>query len=169
MRLGFTPQNHVCLNGKKYTVDLSFRKVMRTMALLKDSGISEKVRVGMGVKILLSPPSHTRARLLAHPQKLALLNKIFELLGTDSKSKQNTKPVISLEKDGALIYGAFLQTYGINLNKGNLDWREFCVLLSCIPENTALFSVMQARTGETFESMNDGLEALLNKLIGGEC
>jgi len=99
-----------------------------------------------------------------------LLNKIFELIvaSGDSKNKQKTKSVISLEDDGALIFGAFRQTYGIDLNKSNIDWREFCVLLFCVPENTAFFNVIQARTGETSTSMSDGLETLFNKLIGGE-
>jgi len=75
--------------------------------------------------------------------------------------------LLSLEKDGALIYGAFLQTYGINLQKDELDWREFCTLLSCVPENTALFCVMKNRLTETSERLEDGLEALFEKLNGG--
>jgi len=53
MKLGFSLDKYVYLNGKKYKVDVRFRNVMRAMALLKDSGISERARVGMGVKLLL--------------------------------------------------------------------------------------------------------------------
>jgi hypothetical protein len=169
MRLGFSPEQQVSLDGKLFRVDVSFRSVMRVSALLKDSGISERVRVGTGLKLLLSPLSHTRSRFLTYPQKLALLNKIFELLAppVNSKTRQNTRPVISLEADGALIYGAFLQTYGIDLQYDGLDWREFCVLFSCLPESTALFSVMKSRLTDPSEDIHDGLETLFDKLIRG--
>jgi hypothetical protein len=53
MRLGFSLPRHVFLNGKKYRADLSFQKVMRVTALLRDSGISQRARVSAGVRGLL--------------------------------------------------------------------------------------------------------------------
>jgi hypothetical protein len=53
MKPGFTLQNHVILNGKKYRIDVSFQNVMRATALLRDNGISERVRVSMGLRGLL--------------------------------------------------------------------------------------------------------------------
>jgi len=52
MKLGFSQQKYVYLNGKNYKIDVSFRNVMRATALLKDNGISERMRVSMGVKLL---------------------------------------------------------------------------------------------------------------------
>jgi hypothetical protein len=117
----------------------------------------------------LSPLSHTRVLFLPHQKKLTLLNKIFELLvpPANSETRQKTKTALSLEADGALIYSAFLQTYGIDLQKDEIDWREFNILLSCIPENTALFYVMKSRLAEPSESLNIGLETLFNKLTKG--
>jgi hypothetical protein len=117
--------------------------------------------------LLLTPTSHIRARFLPHALKIALLNSIFELIAPLVNSKkQAEKSVLSLENDGVLIYSAFMQTYAIDLQKDKLDWREFCALLSCIPENTALFCVMKSRLSETYESLNDGLEMLFNQLGG---
>jgi hypothetical protein len=165
MKLGFMLREYVEFNGRNYRVNVGFRRVMRAAALLRDNGISERVRVSVGLKLLLSPTSHTRSRFLPHAAKLALVNKIFELITPrDSAEKQSKKSVISLEKDGELIYGAFLQTYAIDLQKDELDWRKFCALLSCIPENTALFCVMKSRLAETSESLNDGLETLFKEL-----
>ncbi|MCL2698545.1 MAG: bacteriophage Gp15 family protein [Oscillospiraceae bacterium] len=141
--------------------------MMKVTALLRDSGISEEARVSAGVRGFSSPLSHTRSKHLSNTDKIALLNKIFELLvpSANSEAKQKTKLIFSLEKDGALIYSAFLQTYGIDLQKDKIDWREFNVLLSCIPENTALFCVMKSRLAEPFENIDDGLETLFEKLI----
>jgi len=102
---------------------------------------------------------------------LSLLSAIFDLLQSSSATGGEVCPAssyLSLEDDGALIYAAFLQTYGINLHKDRLDWREFCVLLSCIPENTALVSVMKSRANGycKSENINAGLEILFNKLEG---
>jgi hypothetical protein len=118
--------------------------------------------------LLLSPLSHTRSRFLTHPQKFALLNKVFEHFNppVNSKEKADAKPVISFEKDSVLIYGAFMQTYAIDLQKDEIDWHKFCALLSCIPENTALYCVMKSRLSDMSESLNDGLETLFNKLRG---
>jgi hypothetical protein len=171
MKPGFLPQKYVIFNRKKYKLNLSFQRVMRATMLLRDSAISERARVSTGVRILSTPLSHTRSRFLPHAAKIALLDSIFTLLESAENSNKNgcvkKKNLLSLEKDGALIYGAFMQTYGIDLQKEEIDWREFCALLSSVPENTALFYVMKNRLSESSESLNDGLETLYNKLIGG--
>ncbi|MDR2558759.1 MAG: bacteriophage Gp15 family protein [Oscillospiraceae bacterium] len=170
MKLGFSLKKYVALRGKKYYLDVGFRNVMRAAALLKDSGISERMRVSAGLKLLLTHTSHTRSLFLPCAAKFALLDGIFTLLesagNNNAPSPSARKNLLSLEDDGALIYGAFMQTYGIDLQKDDIDWREFYALLSCIPENTALFCVMKARLSMTSEDLNDGLETLFNQLIG---
>jgi hypothetical protein len=53
MKLGFSLPKHVFPDGKKYKVDVSFQRVMRVAALLRDNRISEEARVSAGVRGLL--------------------------------------------------------------------------------------------------------------------
>jgi hypothetical protein len=167
VKLGFSLENKISLGGKQYCLDVSFHNVMKATALLKDSDISERVRVSTVLRLLLTPVSHIRTRFFSFSQKTVLLKTLFDTLVTNSNTNKSSDSILSLENDGVLIYSAFMQVYGIDLYKDRLDWRSFCALLSCIPENTALFSVMRARQCETSESMNEGLETLFNKLTGG--
>ncbi|MCL2077394.1 MAG: bacteriophage Gp15 family protein [Oscillospiraceae bacterium] len=180
MRLGFSFEKHVSLTPLSevhffgaFKINADFRNVIRAVELLKDSSISERMRVNAALKLLLKPMAFRRARLLSFGGRTALLNRIFKVLNPDSGEKKETtgtKRVLSLIKDGGLIYGAFLQAYGLDLNKKGLDWRTFCSLLCCIPEGTALFNVMKNRTENTeiTQDIDDGLEILFNKLSGGE-
>jgi hypothetical protein len=114
--------------------------------------------------------SYTRVRFLSYGKKLALLNAIFEMLGGAGarSARRSGSSCLSLEKDSAPLYAAFLQAYGIDLQRDNLDWRAFCALLCNIPECTALHKIIRARMNEnqTTQSIGDGLEALFEKLGG---
>jgi hypothetical protein len=148
MKLGFTPQNFVIFKNKRFFVNADFKRVIKATALLREENISERARVKTALKLLLKSSSFCRSKLLNHSDKSSLLNAVFELLGTGAKSKSQGKKTLCLEKDGAFIYGAFLQAFGLDLQKDKLDWRVFRALLSCIPESTALFNVMKIRAAE---------------------
>jgi hypothetical protein len=57
-----------------------------------------------------------------------------------------------------------MQAYGIDLHRERIDWREFCALLSCVPESTALINVIKMRASGAAENMDGGLEKLFHQL-----
>jgi len=57
----------------------------------------------------------------------------------------NTGRVYSFEKDAALIYAAFQQTHGIDLQKANLHWWQFLALFQDLGADTAFCSLVNLR------------------------
>lgn len=82
-----------------------------------------------------APPSQGTFELIVH-----------ELFPPKKKHTDDTK-TMDFEQDAALIYAAFLQTYGIDLYavRNQMDWRIFVALLKGIPENTELSRTIKIR------------------------
>ena len=167
MNLGFPFEKYVYLHKKignagesrpRYRLNVSFGNVMRAARLLKDDTISVRARVNAALRLMLKLTAYRRTAFLVYTDKVKLLNSIFDLLGAGGireAALNDDKRPLSLETDGVLIYGAFLQIYGIDLHKNNIDWREFCVLLSCMPDNTVLMNIVRIRTMEMPENASE--------------
>ncbi|MCL2107765.1 MAG: bacteriophage Gp15 family protein [Oscillospiraceae bacterium] len=151
-RLGIQTQEPIPFNKNTYTANPTFKNVIKSSLLLKDPAISEAARINTALFLLLKRFSFYRANRLKQPEKIALLDKIFEALNPkgncEKASGERVLQVLSLEKDAGLIYGGFLQAYGINLHKDELQWSEFCALISALPEGTAIYNVMKIRAME---------------------
>lgn len=55
------------------------------------------------------------------------------------------------EQDAPLIYAAFLQVYGIDLNSAPLHWWKFIALFSALPEACRISKIMGYRTMDLSE------------------
>lgn len=139
-----------------FRFNATYKNVTEAAAVLKNTTIPEAARVNMTLFLLLERFSYFRACFLPMSERINLLKRIFDGLsgGSDENDKKstdgnsNSPRALSLEKDSGLIYGAFLQSFGIDLHNDELAWRDFCTLLSCIPESTVLFNIMKIRTME---------------------
>ena len=171
--LNFPRSPVITFKNKQYRVNTQFRDVFKSMQIIKNTGISEKTRLNIALKLLIKNVKFGFKFTLNHSEKITLLNKAFDVFHSSESNvnalpeNANAKKILSLEKDIALIYSAFLQSFHIDLYKNELDWREFIALLSCIPENTVLFHVIKARKENGHENTYDyknGLEQLFSKL-----
>ena len=84
---------------------------------------------------------------------------VHELFPPKKKHTDDTK-TMDFEQDAALIYAAFLQTYGIDLYavRNQMDWRIFVALLKGIPENTELSRTIKIRGMKVPERTKDNSE-----------
>ena len=120
-------------NGKTYELTPAYDNVLSMFADVK--GVPDnRVPEIMGYYLLKEPSSDT-----------GLLQAVSEVLFTKSKGKHEKS--MDFIQDGPLIYAAFMQTYGIDLQKerGRLHWWQFSALLQGLPANTRLVEVMQIR------------------------
>lgn len=80
------------------------------------------------------------------PVKPEIYELILHELFPQKKKTEETK-LFDFEQDAALIYSAFLQTYGIDLYavRNQMDWRIFIALLKGIPENTEFSRTIKIR------------------------
>ena len=120
-------------NGKTYELTPAYDNVLSMFADVK--GVPDnRVPEIMGYYLLKEPSSDT-----------GLLQAVSEVLFTKSKGKHEKS--MDFIQDGPLIYAAFMQAYGIDLQKerGRLHWWQFSALLQGLPANTRLVEVMQIR------------------------
>lgn len=77
--------------------------------------------------------------------------EIFELIVHElfpkKKKTSDDQKLFDFEQDAALIYAAFMQTYGIDLYavRNQMDWRIFIALFKGIPENTEFSRTIKIR------------------------
>lgn len=120
--------------GRLYRLTPSFDNVL---TMFKDiEGIPDhRVPEIMGHYLLQKPSSDA-----------GLLQAVTETLFP--KDGRKHKKSMDFIQDGQLIYAAFMQAYGIDLNdqRGKLHWWKFTALLRGLPSNTRFMEVVQIRT-----------------------
>lgn len=125
----------------------------RVLTLLTEVFPSEELTDAQKIYLTVTsvsdaPPSQGTFELIVH-----------ELFPPKKKHTDNTK-TMDFEQDAALIYAAFLQTYGIDLYavRNQMDWRIFVALLKGIPENTELSRTIKIRGMKVPERTKDNSE-----------
>ena len=120
--------------GRLYRLTPAFDNVL---TMFKDiEGIPDhRVPEIMGHYLLQKPSSDA-----------GLLQAVTEMLFPQDGRKH--KKSMDFIQDGQLIYAAFMQAYGIDLNdqRGKLHWWKFTALLRGLPSNTRFMEVVQIRT-----------------------
>lgn len=125
----------------------------RVLTLLSEVFPSEELSDAQKIYLTVTsvsdaPPTQEIFELIVH-----------ELFPPKKKHTDDTK-TMDFEQDAALIYAAFLQTYGIDLYavRNQMDWRIFVALLKGIPENTELSRTIKIRGMEVPERTKENSE-----------
>lgn len=125
----------------------------RVLTLLTEVFPSEELTDAQKIHLTVTsvsdaPPSQGTFELIVH-----------ELFPPKKKHTDDPK-TMDFEQDAALIYAAFLQTYGIDLYavRNQMDWRIFVALLKGIPENTELSRTIKIRGMKVPERTKDNSE-----------
>lgn len=123
--------------GKRYRLNLAFDRVLSAMDLLEEQTLFEedRVRAALGLLVRGKPPRSPE-----------LLKAIFDHF---PKSGEPGGPrVFDFGQDGALIYAAFWQAYGVDLQamRGKLHWFAFLALLEALPEDTRFSQIVDIRS-----------------------
>ena len=162
------------IGGAKINTD--FRLPLRFFKLQKSRSAEDAALWALSY-IFLEPP----AVLEDMPEILIY----YLTMGQDSEEEH--RKVVCFDEDSKLIYGAFRQIYGIDLNRENLHWWEFLILFEGLPGGTVLSDIIGIRTKEIptkgdrkyinelrrlkekyrLDSEDDGAEKAFNALWGG--
>jgi hypothetical protein len=125
----------------------------RVLTLLSEVFPSEELSDAQKIYLTVTsvsdaPPTQEIFELIVH-----------ELFPPKKKHTDDTK-TMDFEQDAALIYAAFMQTYGIDLYavRNQMDWRIFVALLKGIPENTELSRTIKIRGMKVPERTKDNSE-----------
>ena len=81
----------------------------------------------------------------------------------DSNSKSGAKSFDFIQ-DAEYIYSAFRQVYNINLRTETMHWWEFLALFKSLPEGTKLAQIIEIRTKDIPDKMNNKAKANLMRM-----
>ena len=146
-----------------YRVNTGAGNLLRVLSLLRDSELSEKLKVRYSLRMLLRPLSALRALLLPFSKKEKLLHVILDGLGAGGTAESASPAVISMYQDSGLIYTALLQSYGIDLMQTEVDFRLLPLLIAGVSDTTALHRVMEIRAAE-LPAVNSGNAEYVQRL-----
>lgn len=122
--------------GKKYRLRPAWPNVLAASDVLEDENLSDVEQTDCALDLLIEG---------WHPVDSGLLKAVFDVLIPDNE-KSDEPQTMDFEQDCELIFAAFWQTYGINLNKRrDMHWCEFFALLKGLPEGTRFSDVVGIR------------------------
>lgn len=137
-------------------INTSFRRVCQFEILMQDKELSneEKIRISLHLFFdLKTIEEHKIEELINVILKLYTCNykkdkeKVKkERSDNKIKQKENIQRIYSFEYDDFYIFSAFLQQYGINLQKEDMHWYEFKSLFDGLTEDTKFIKIIQYRS-----------------------
>jgi hypothetical protein len=137
------------VSGKQYKIDSSYRTVLECNGILnEDPDLSEKNLIRMLTIFYREGPTDVWTE--------EFVDQMFWFFacGREQEKKRfpkkiagvNGKKPFDFTKDADLIYAAFMQEYGIDLNEQDMHWWKFMILLENISADTRLAKVIEYRT-----------------------
>lgn len=150
MTLQKQPNATIVYDNVEYNFFPYFNRVLTLLSeVFPSEELSDAQKIYLTVtSVSDAPPTQEIFELIVH-----------ELFPPKKKHTDDTK-TMDFEQDAALIYAAFLQTYGIDLYavRNQMDWRIFVALLKGIPENTELSRTIKIRGMKVPERTKDNSE-----------
>lgn len=152
----------VILQGKKYKINVDFRKMISFEKKVQDKRMDKSKIIEFGIRNFYPAFSNMANYyiLLTQPElyKEACQKIIwFYKCGRENYHKQSGKgnsgkkaQIYSYDYDDEYIYGAFLEQYGIDLTSEKVHWWKFKALLNSLKEDTEFVKIKSYRayTGE---------------------
>lgn len=129
------------MDGKIYPVRFDFRTGLRIFQAWEDEDLTEEEKAGITLgNVYLTTPDNEQA---AFEQAVKFLNCGKEL--HVDEGKRTPERLYSLVQDADLIYSAFHQTHGIDLEAAEMHWWKFWALLMDLGNETRFCQVIATR------------------------
>lgn len=147
------------INGKTYSVDMSYDNILRLTEMLNDPELSDEIQILLGIEMLFDDPLEMpiEEKVLAFKEAFnALVGQSqeeeveYDIMGNPMPkvvNEEGSEVSYDLEQDAEYIYASFLQDYGIDLfeQQGKLHWYQFKALLAGLSETTKFKRVIEIR------------------------
>ena len=128
-----------------------YRMMVMFEELLHDAEIPDRQKVVQGVQLLFEqdPQDWTAAWDALLWYYRGGPEPVRECSGARNRPSETAKraaPVYDFEQDAALIYAAFRQIYGVDLQAEALHWWAFRAMLLALPDTCLMGRIMQIRS-----------------------
>lgn len=151
------------IGGTEYEIDSDFRTAIRFALLMQDSAIADNVKLDIALYMFFG-----EADILNVEEAVEQILLFYQCGKTDKKGgsgKAPAKRVYDFEYDADLIFSAFLEQYGIDLQKiAYLHWWKFRALFVGLSENTEFMKIVGYRSVEITGDMSKAQKAHYKKL-----
>lgn len=137
--------NFVIVQGKRYEIETDFREWIRFCELVEDDSVSIWIKCSLMMKWYYEAPKDLEAAIYALGDFLSAK----DMYRDHDKKNQNAKsePAFDFNEDAGCIYAAFVECYGIDLQKITyMHWWKFLSLFHGLPETTEIKQRMMYRT-----------------------
>ena len=131
------------INGVEYAVNFDFRSGLACILDMESSELTDEEKCILLLRRIYGdviPEDGETAIKLA----VKFLDGGKEPLEEENPFADNTR-LYSFEKDSALIYAAFRQTHGIDLQKADLHWWQFLALFQDLGADTGFCNLVNLR------------------------
>jgi len=127
----------ITVNGQDYEINTDFRYALACFACIYDLDLSDYERAYgvIGLLYKKEPPN------LSEALKMAIK---YLRCGKEDEPEER-KPDMDFEYDAHYIRSSFRSDYGIDLNRTEIHWFEFCELLQGLTDNCILNRVRDIR------------------------
>lgn len=137
--------------GKRYAIHSDFRTALACDRMIKET--REELTGANLLELLRRFYKKPRVFTKAHIDKMFW----FFSCGREKEKRSFPKKIAGInnncpfdfEEDADLIYAGFLQQYGIDLQKSQMHWWKFMILLENFGTDTRLSRIMEYRTKDT--------------------
>jgi hypothetical protein len=128
----------VYLNNEKFCINIDYRKMVLFEIKMQDKKLTKEEKILIGLKLLYPAFSEIRSLYDINPtlleeasNKLIWFYKCGRNFNESHKSKGggSSKNIYSYEYDDEFIYSAFVECYGVDLNKTEMHWWKFKALM----------------------------------------
>lgn len=137
--------DYVLVQGIRYKIETDFREWIRFSELVEDDSVSWQIKVELMLRWYSgNVPDDLEAAIYALGDFLAARN----LYGADEVIKNDKgEPAFSFSDDAGCIYSAFVDCYGIDLQRiPYMHWWKFRTLFDGLPHNTEIKQRIMYRT-----------------------
>lgn len=132
-----TLPSFVNIDGEKYALKTDFRSAISTILAFEDDELSN----GEKVEVMLR---NTYADIPENLEQAVLKCQWF-LNGGNDDEPARSKRLYSFGKDANMIFAAFRQTHGIDLQTEKMHWWKFLSLFMDLGKDTTFISLVSLR------------------------
>lgn len=135
-----TLPNQIEIGGRGYEIDTDFRTALRIILAFEDSELSAAEKQYLLVdNLYLDKPDDMQSAIREGI-------KFLDGGGDDEEDSGSGSPrLYSFSRDANMIYSAFQQTHGIDLQKAQLHWWQFLALFMDLGSETLFCSLVGLR------------------------
>lgn len=130
--------DYVIVHGIRYKIETDFREWIRFSELVEDDSVPWQIKVELMLRWYCgNVPDDLEAAVYALGDFLAARKLYRESEEALEEEKNPKEPVFSFTDDAGCIYGAFVECYGIDLQRvPHMHWWKFKTLLDGLPHDT---------------------------------